>query len=381
MNFKEFKESLKYKKYKNWKIVIRFIEYKIKNFFISIIIYFNNFKKTSKQVIYLGSYKDNSYINFLLYSLKDHYILAYKRDENVKKLFRRVGLLNFFKHTIPLSSVKNKPLTKINMRLESQNNDEILIDTNYFQYFYKKNILKKSKNLIMPYFMYPRIYNSFYKKINILKKPNFNLRIFFSGSIVNEGYKNFIWKKEPEKFPNRLKIIEEIFKEFKNDIFLIKSQKDIKNIESSKKRIIFCLHDKMIKKTSYILNFKDNFDLLSKSCFNLNCPGVVMPLCHHIIEGIKVGSIPITNCEKFLEPELTIDNSLQYSNLEQLIEKINEALIMDKDKIIQMRLNVQRYYEKNLSPNSFKNNFKKILSKEKNKIICCDDHRSLNGMI
>ena len=137
----------------------------------------------------------------------------------------------------------------------------------------------------------------------------------------------------------------------------------------------------MIKKTSYILNFKDNFDLLSKSCFNLNCPGVVMPLCYHIIEGIKVGSIPITNCEKFLEPELTIDNSLQYSNLEQLIEKINEALIMDKDKIIQMRLNVQRYYEKNLSPNSFKNNFKKIKSKEKNKIICCDDHRSLNGMI
>ena len=187
----------------------------------------------------LGSYKDNSYINFLLYSLKDHYILAYKRDENVKKLFRRVGLLNFFKHTIPLSSVKNKPLTKINMRLESQNNDEILIDTNYFQYFYKKNILKKSKNLIMPYFMYPRIYNSFYKKINILKKPNFNLRIFFSGSIVNEGYKNFIWKKEPEKFPNRLKIIEEIFKEFKNDIFLIKSQKDIKNIESSKKELFF----------------------------------------------------------------------------------------------------------------------------------------------
>ena len=381
MNFKEFKESLKYKKYRSWKIVIRFIEYKVKNFFISIIIFFNNFKKTSKQVIYLGSYKDNSYINFLLYSLKDHYILAYKRDENVKKLFRRVGLLNFFKHTIPLSSAKNKPLTKINMRLKSQNNDEIQIDTNYFQYFYKKHHLKKSKNLIMPYFMYPRIYNSFYKKIHFLKKPNFNLRIFFSGSIVNEGYKNFIWKKEPEKFPNRLKIIEEIFKEFKTDIFLIKSQKDIKNIESSKKRIIFCLHDKMIKKTSYILNFKDNFNLLSKSCFNLNCPGVVMPLCHHIIEGIKVGSIPITNCEKFLEPELTSDNSLQYSNLEQLIEKINEALIMDKDKIIQMRLNVQNYYQKNLSPNSFKNNFKKILSKEKNKIICCDDHRSLNGMI
>ena len=59
----------------------------------------------------------------------------------------------------------------------------------------------------MPYFMYPRIYNSFYKKINILKKPNFNIRVYFSGSVNVDGYNNFYWKKEPENFPNRIKII------------------------------------------------------------------------------------------------------------------------------------------------------------------------------
>ena len=65
--------------------------------------------------------------------------------------------------------------------------------------------------------------------------------------------------------------------------------------------------------------FKDNFNLLSNSCFNLSCPGVVMPLCHHLIEGIKVGSIPITNCEKLLIPNLNEEISLQYSNLDELI--------------------------------------------------------------
>ncbi len=380
MNFEEYKETLKFKKYNQWKIIIRFVEYKVKNFLIGIVIYFNKFKFYSKKIINIGSYSDNSYINFLLYSLKDEYIFSYNYDKNTKKLFRRIGFYNFFKHTIPNSNIKDKTTIKINMNSIFQKEDEILIDTNYFDYFYK-NHSENQNSLIMPYFMYPRIYNSFYKKINILKKPDFNIRIFFSGSIVNEGYKNFKWKKEPEKFPNRLQIIEKIMNEFKNDIFLIRSKQDLNHVNSCNKRIIFCLHDKMIKKTSYILNFKENFDLLSKSCFNLNCPGVVMPLCHHLIEGMKVGSIPITNCEKFLDPNLSSDNSLQYSNLNQIIDKIYEALVMDEDTILKMRVNVQNYYKENLSPYVFKKNFRQVISKKKSRIICCDDHRSLNGMI
>ena len=380
MNFKEFKESLKFRKYNYWKIIIRFIEYKIKNFLIDLLIHFNKFKKTSKEIVDLGSYSDNSYINFLLYSLKDEYILAYKNDNNAKKLFRRIGFYNFFKHTIPNSNIKYKSTTKINMNSIFQRENEILIDTNYFDYFYKSHS-ENQNSIVMPYFMYPRIYNSFYKKINILKKPDLNIRIFFSGSIVNEGYKNFKWKKEPEKFPNRLQIIEKILAEFKNDIFLIRSKKDLKHIYSCNKKIIFCLHDKMMKKTSYILNFSDNFNLLSRSCFNLNCPGVVMPLCHHLIEGMKVGSIPITNCEKFLNPNLSNDNSLQYSDLNQIVDKIHEALIMDEDKIMKMRTNVLNYYKENLSPHMFKKNFKKIKMNKKNKIICCDDHRSIDGYV
>ena len=380
MNFKEFKESLKYRKYNNWKIAIRFIEFKLKNFFLDILVYLNVFNFNSKEIIDLGSFKDNSYINFFLYSLKDQYNFTYKNDKNAKKLLRRIGFFNFFKYTFSNSSKNNDSKIKINMNSKLEDN-EISIDTNYFQFFYNKNNLKDTNNIIMPYFMYPRIYNSFYKKINTSKEPNLNLRIFFSGSIVEEGYSNFYWKKEPEKFPNRIKIIKSILKEFKSEIYLINSKKDLKSSDFSKKKIILCLHDKVMKKTSYKLNFNDNLNLLSQSCFNLNCPGVVMPLCHHLIEGIKVGSIPITNCEKFLIPNLNNENSLIYSNLDQLKDKIHEALVMKDDQIILMRSNLQKYYKSNLSPESFKENFKKVLSEEKNKIICCDDHRSIEGMI
>ena len=381
MNFTEFRKSLKFKSYSNNKIIIRYAEYKIKNFIIDILINFNKFKSISKKVINLGSYSDNSYINFLIYSLKDEYLFAYDRNEHTKKLFKRIGFLNFFKHTISNHDLKKKPEIQINMLPDYKNKESISINTNYFDYLYSHHISKKHNGeIIMPYFMYPRIYNSFYKKINIVKRPDFNLRVFFSGSMVVEGYNSFIWEKEPKKYPNRIKVINQIIKEFKNDIYLIHSKKDLKTNNIFNKKIIFCLHDKMIKKTSYTLNFKNNFNLLSRSCFNLSCPGVVMPLCHHLIEGIKVGSIPITNCEKLLFPNLNKETSLQYSNLDDLIEKIYQALEMNNDEILFMRSKVQKYYKKNLFIEVFKKNFKKMLKNKEKKIICCDDHRSVKNI-
>ena len=106
-----------------------------------------------------------------------------------------------------------------------------------------------------------------------------------------------------------------------------------------------------------------------------------MPLCHHLIEGIKVGSIPITSCNNLILPNLNNENSLIYSNLDELRNKINEALNMKEDEIIFKRSKVQEFYNQNLSPESFKKNFNKIAFDNKSKIICCDDHRSVEGMI
>ena len=201
MNFKKFKASLTFRKYNNSKIILRYVEYKIKNFFLDLLVKLNIFKFNSKKNIDLGSFRDNSYINFFLYSLKDEYHFTYTNNENAKKLLRRIGFLNFFKFTTANSFYKNKKRIKVNMNSDEES-EKISIDTNYFKYFYNNNF--KINDIVMPYFMYPRIYNSFYKKINILNKPNFSIKIYFSGSINDEGYRNFYWKQEPEKFPNRI---------------------------------------------------------------------------------------------------------------------------------------------------------------------------------
>src|SRR6056300_742233 len=163
MNFEKFKESLKFRKYNNWKIILRFIEYKIKNFCIDLIINLNLIKLSSKPSIDLGSFSDNRFINFLIYSLKDDFNFLYTKDENTKKLFRRIGLLNFFKYTSSNYTFDNNTI-KFLINKEPSNANDIIFDTNYFKYFYENKSEINRDKLIMLYYMYQRIYNSFYKK-------------------------------------------------------------------------------------------------------------------------------------------------------------------------------------------------------------------------
>ena len=108
MNFKKFKASLTFREYNNSKIILRFIEYKIKNFFLAILAKLNIFKFNSKKIIDLGSFRDSSYINYFLFSLKDEYSFTYNNDEHAKKLLRRIGFFNFFKFTTANLFFKNK---------------------------------------------------------------------------------------------------------------------------------------------------------------------------------------------------------------------------------------------------------------------------------
>ena len=80
MNFKEYKESLKFRKYGKFKIIIRFIEHKFKDFIIDLLIIFNFLKFKKKPAIDLGSFRDTRFINFLFFSLKDDFYFVYQKS-------------------------------------------------------------------------------------------------------------------------------------------------------------------------------------------------------------------------------------------------------------------------------------------------------------
>ena len=198
MNFIEYKKTLRYKNYSNIKIFFRYVEYVTKNILINLIIKLNFFVHKPKRCIDLGSFKDNRFINFLIYALKDDFIFLYKNDENTKKLFHRIGLLNFFRYTGP--NVKFNNQTKLNF-VHSKNEtniNKICFNTNYFKYFYDNNEIKKEQ-MIMPYYMYPRIYNSFYNKIYSKKKTKFQFKNFFFWFSIRRSLQKFLLEKRIRK--------------------------------------------------------------------------------------------------------------------------------------------------------------------------------------
>ena len=172
MNFREYRKTLTYKNYSNIKIFFRYIEYLIKDILINLIIKLNFVVRKPKRCVDLGSFKDNRFINFIVYALKDDFIFLYKNDENTKKLFHRIGFLNFFKYTGPNIKFNNQKKISFLENKKQKNINTISFNTNYFKYFYNNHQIK-TEQMIMPYYMYPRIYNSFYKKIYAKKKTKF----------------------------------------------------------------------------------------------------------------------------------------------------------------------------------------------------------------
>ncbi|MDC1148315.1 hypothetical protein OAT00_01430 [Pelagibacteraceae bacterium] len=376
MKFREFKNTLNYKNYNLINMYAKYLEYKIKQLLYRIFLGFN-FKKKGDAYIFFQNYEDNRFINFIFHSLKKDFIFLYsKKNQQTISFIKKIGLLNFFKYSFDIKKLKDKK--KILYIGINNNEEKIVINTNYYGIIKKK---QTDNYLIMPYYVYPKIYNSYYSKIKYTEKPKF--KIFFSGSIYSKVYSNFIWDHEnyDSKFLNRVRIINEIIKEFKNQIFFITNKNDLKNSKIFNKKIIFCLHDKMVSKNNYILDFKKNFLLMSQSAFNLNCPGAVMPLCHHFIEGIKVGSIPITPYRDFIFPKLDKNLTLEYYDKASLLESFYNALKMNDDDIMNKREKLKIFYNENLSPESFKIKFLKNLnSSNKKNILVCNDHESVERL-
>ena len=99
-----------------------------------------------------------------------------------------------------------------------------------------------------------------------------------------------------------------------------------------------------------------------------------MPLCHHLIECIKMKSIPITSYNEFLVPCLNENDHISFNNFDELNLAIKTALSMDQDKIVKIQNNLDVFYKNNLSPEAF---FRKFENRKTNNIIACNDVESV----
>jgi hypothetical protein len=94
--------------------------------------------------------------------------------------------------------------------------------------------------------------------------------------------------------------------------------------------------------------------LLARSHFMVAAPGVVMPHCHNVVEGMAVGSVPILNYgDLFFPPLVNGENCLSFSSPSELREQVVCAVNMDRQKLDTMRAAVLDYYDLYLRPAAF----------------------------
>jgi hypothetical protein len=257
--------------------------------------------------------------------LKSKYNFSYNVSLSILDFVKKVGIKNFVLNSTPNIFVKNS--NKIKFNLNSKNQDGLNFNTNYF---YKH----KDEKLYLPYYMYPKIYNSNYEDLEKFKSNLKPIKILFSGSTNNEVYSKFNWFSEDKvKLLNRIEIVEFIIKNFNNKVFFLKSYEDLNKVDHSKTPIILSLNDGLIKKSKTNLSNTQHLELISKSNFILTAPGADMPLCHHLIEGIKMRAIPISNYADLNKPVFSKKDYIYFKDYETLHESILKTVNMTSEEI------------------------------------------------
>lgn len=149
---------------------------------------------------------------------------------------------------------------------------------------------------------------------------------------------------------NRRKLYELFQKQ--SNFYLIKNKEHLKQIIAEKPIGKYIFAEKYV----YPLPMEEVQNTLSEFRFFLCCPGVVMPLCHNVIEAMAVGTIPLIQREyaHVMYPHLKHGkNAVIFENSDDLKDILENKLFTTSEidfKI--MSENVLQYYRDFLSPKS-----------------------------
>lgn len=90
---------------------------------------------------------------------------------------------------------------------------------------------------------------------------------------------------------------------------------------------------------------------LAQADFFLCPPGMVMPMCHNVVEAMSVGTIPLISYPEWLTPQLRhLHNCIAFDSRDDLVGKMRLALSMPAADVARMRANVIDHYESHLRP-------------------------------
>ena len=204
-----------------------------------------------------------------------------------------------------------------------------------------------SNPIIMPFPMHPLQSGVTPADLEALRPSPRRMRIFFSGDTNHYGR---VWVHHPRPKLPRLQIVNAIKARLGDALVLVQDTPALQTLKQagySRKCVITASSEVRIE-------FADWLGTLAQADFFLSPPGIVMPMCHNIVEAMAVGTIPITNYPEWMDPHLEPGrNCLAFDEADDLIATLHRALAMEPTEIARMKANVIDYYEKHLRPQTF----------------------------
>lgn len=204
-----------------------------------------------------------------------------------------------------------------------------------------------SDPIIMPFPMHPLQVDSSPEQIAAGRAQQRTMRIFFSGDTNHYGRQ---WVRYPTPKMPRKHVVDAIVAELGQDLQLVGDPGLFHKLGQDgfvHKCVITASHEIRIEA-------KDWLPTLAKADFFLSPPGIVMPMCHNIIEAMAVGTIPITNYPEWLDPPLKhMENCLVFDQSKDLLTQLRTALALGGDEIARLKRNVIDYYDTHMRPDTF----------------------------
>lgn len=216
-----------------------------------------------------------------------------------------------------------------------------------FDYLNHLNQTKHSP-VLFPFVMHSSHYKTSIPQVDLDSQRD--VRLFFSGNSARKNY-NKAYFNEVYGILNRCEILD-----------TVRESSSLSSLTSFSKKVVKPLWLLDWQWSPIESNNLENripnakwFDYLLNADFFLCCPGINMPMCHHTIEAMACGSIPILEYPKLFSPPLEDQkNCMVFKGKNGLIDVLKHVLEMTPNEIRDMRTNVSEYFKTNLHPNNLK---------------------------
>ncbi len=204
-----------------------------------------------------------------------------------------------------------------------------------------------SNPLIMPFPMHPLQANIRAEQLEACRSASRKMRIFFSGD--THQYRR-TWVHYPSTKLPRLPIVNAVMEDMGNEVLVISDPLVLDELRNG----AYTNQCVMTASSEVRIEPQDWLGTLAMADFFLSPPGIVMPMCHNIIEAMAVGTIPITNYPEWLDPQLKhMENCIVFDDRDDLIAKMKQVLEMTPEEIARLRSNVIDYYDTYMRPDTF----------------------------